>query len=77
MFDRFRIWLASVTGRSSRNRRISRREREEAQRRLLIIGIAVTAVVLVVVLAVGAFYQYIYYPGEALASVNGAKISRQ
>jgi parvulin-like peptidyl-prolyl isomerase len=43
---------------------------------LLIIGIAAVAVVLVVVLAAGAFYQYIYLPREALASVNGHKISR-
>lgn len=76
MFDRFRIWFASVTGRSSRTRRISRREREEAQRRLLIVAISITAIVLIIVLSAGAFYQYIYYPGQSLASVNGVKISR-
>ncbi len=76
MFDRFRIWIATLTGRSSPTRRISRREREESQRRLLIIGISLTAIVLVVVLSAGAFYQYIYYPGQALAAVNGQKITR-
>ena len=76
MFDRFRIWFAKVTGRSTGTRRISRREREESQRRLLIIGISITAIVLVVVLSAGAFYQYIYYPGQSLAAVNGQKIKR-
>lgn len=76
MFDRFRIWFASITGRGRRGRRISRREREESQRRLLIIGITVSALVLVLVLAGGAYYQYIYFPGQTLASVNGKKISR-
>lgn len=77
MLDRIRIWFAKVTGRSTSTRRISRREREESQRRLLIIGISITAIVLVVVLSGGAFYQYIYYPGQTLASVNGSKISRR
>jgi parvulin-like peptidyl-prolyl isomerase len=43
---------------------------------LLIIGIAAVALVLVAVLAGGAFYQYVYLPREALASVNGHKVSR-
>jgi parvulin-like peptidyl-prolyl isomerase len=76
MLDRVRIWFASVTGRGTQGRRISRREREESQRKLLILGISIAAIVLVVVLAAGAYYQYIYYPGQTLASVNGKKISR-
>ncbi len=76
MFERFRNWTASVTGRNSRTRRVSRREREESQRRLLIIGISITAIVLVLVLSGGAYYQYIYFPGQTLASVNGVDISR-
>jgi parvulin-like peptidyl-prolyl isomerase len=76
MIDRVQIWLASITGRKRTKRHVSRREREEAQRRLLIIGVAVVSVVLVVVLAAGAFYQYIYLPRESLASVNGHKIER-
>ena len=76
MIDRVRLWLASRTGRNSRQRHVSRREREEKQRRLLIIGISVAAIVLVVVLSAGAFYQYIYLPRESLASVNGDKITR-
>lgn len=76
MIDRVQLWLASITGRKEPKRHVSRREREEAQRRLLIIGIAVAALVLVVVLAAGAFYQYIYLPRETLASVNGHKIAR-
>jgi hypothetical protein len=76
MIDRVQLWLASITGRKGPKRHVSRREREEAQRRLLIIGIAVAALVLVVVLAAGAFYQYIYLPRESLASVNGHKIER-
>ena len=76
MFDRFWTRFASITGRNNRSRRISRREREESQRRLLIIGISVTAIVLVLVLSGGAYYQYIYFPGQTLASVDGADISR-
>jgi len=76
MIDRVRLWLASRTGRNSRRRHVSRREREEAQRRLLIIGISIAAIVLVAVLSAGAFYQYVYLPRESLASVNGVKITR-
>lgn len=76
MIDRVRVWFASISGRNSSRRHVSRRQREEAQRRLLIIGISIAALVLVVVLSAGAFYQYIYLPREALASVNGQKITR-
>jgi hypothetical protein len=76
MIDRVRLWFASRTGRNSRRRHVSRREREETQRRLLIIGISIAAIVLVVVLSAGAFYQYVYLPRESLASVNGDKITR-
>lgn len=62
--------------RAARPRRVSRREREARQRRLLYIVTAVAGAVVVVALIAGASYQYIIYPRHALASVNGEKIQR-
>lgn len=63
--------------RAVRPRRISRREREARQRRLLYIATGIAGAVVVVALIAGASYQYIIYPRHALASVNGENITRR
>lgn len=77
--SRFRTEPEPASGkraRAARPRRISRREREARQRRLLYITTAIAGAVVVVALIAGASYQYIIYPRHALATVNGEKIQR-
>lgn len=84
MMDRIRNRVRPDTGRPdtgrpaiARQRRVSRRERELQQRRLLYIGTAVVGVLAVVILLGGAAYQYYFYPRQDLASVNGEAIERR
>ena len=58
-------------------RRISRREREERQRRQLYIGLAIAGVLSLVILAGFALNEYILKPRAVLASVNGVEIRRR
>ncbi|HLI52246.1 MAG TPA: peptidylprolyl isomerase [Thermomicrobiaceae bacterium] len=78
MFDRIRQLFSRSTDRNrvGSTRYVSRRERENFHRRLVIIGIIAAAVILVAILATGAVYQYIYLPNETLASVDGVKINK-
>jgi peptidyl-prolyl cis-trans isomerase C len=62
---------------ASRQRRISRREREARQRRMLYIGAAVAGTIAVLALLGGAFYTYWWYPRDDLAVVNGRAIERR
>jgi parvulin-like peptidyl-prolyl isomerase len=58
-------------------RRISRREREERQRRQLYIGLAIAGVLSLVILAGFALNEYFLKPRAVLASVNGVEIRRR
>ena len=82
MLDRIRNRIRPATparGKTtaSRQRRISRREREARQRQLLYFGAAVAGTVAVVALLVGAFYTYYWQPREDIATVNGQDIERR
>jgi parvulin-like peptidyl-prolyl isomerase len=57
-------------------RRASRREREESQRKLVIIGVGGALVLLVLILVVGATYQYLLLPNQTLAQVGNVSIAR-
>ena len=54
---------------------LSRREREERQRRLLYIGGAVVLAVIVLVLAIGFYQEYIAEPSAPIAVVHGQAIA--
>lgn len=81
MLDRLRQRLPGRTpttpGQISRQRHVTRREREEMQRRMLYIGTAIAGVIVLVVLIAGALHQYVLLPRQDLASVNGEKIERR
>jgi PPIC-type PPIASE domain len=64
------------TDRFAPQRRISRREREEQQRRILYIAMASIAVLVVGLLVGGAIFTFVIQPRQVLASVNGVKITR-
>jgi hypothetical protein len=57
-------------------RRISRREREEKQRRQLFWGLGIAGALIVVILAGAALNEYWIKPRHVLASVNGTDIRR-
>lgn len=75
MMDRFRRRSPSKRPREV-VRRVSRREREESQRKLVIIGIGAAVILLVLILVVGATYQYFLLPNQTLAQVGNVSISR-
>jgi parvulin-like peptidyl-prolyl isomerase len=58
-------------------RRISRREREERQRRQLYIGLAVAAILSVIIVGGFAINEFFIKPRAVLASVNGVEIRRR
>ncbi len=57
-------------------RHMTRREREHRQRQMLLLFTGVAALIVVLALAIGAFYQYFWFPRQTLASVNGTEIRR-
>ncbi len=79
MIDR----IAGLGGRLRRRRdpvaqprRLSRRERELRQRRLLYAGIALVTALLLLLLGGGALYEFVIRPRQVLATVNGQEIRR-
>ncbi|HUZ01884.1 MAG TPA: peptidylprolyl isomerase [Thermomicrobiaceae bacterium] len=76
MIDRVRRLFGRGGSGPTTRRRVSRREREEFQRRLVIIGITIATVLLVLILGIGAVYQYLYLPHQTLVTVNGTAIDR-
>lgn len=57
-------------------RRVSRREREARQRRILLAAMAVVTASVLVLLVGGALYDYVIIPRQTLATVNGTPIRR-
>ena len=55
---------------------MTRREKEHRQRQLLLLFTGVAAVIVILALAIGAFYQYYWFPRQTVASVNGTEIRR-
>src|SRR5690606_19460804 len=58
-------------------RRISRSQRETMYQRMLYIGLAAAAGIIVLILGIGAFYEYQIKPNQVLATVNGEEITRE
>ncbi|HMM43301.1 MAG TPA: SurA N-terminal domain-containing protein, partial [Thermomicrobiales bacterium] len=79
MLDRIRerTRIGSSRAGAKSQRRVTRREREDRQKRLLYIATGVAGVVVILALLVGAAYQYYFYPRSEVASVNGDKIERR
>lgn len=57
-------------------RHMTRREKEHRQRQLLLIFTGAAAILVVLALAIGAFYQYFWFPRQSVATVNGTEIRR-
>ena len=58
-------------------RRVSRREREVRQRRILLAAMAAVMASVLLLLVGGALYDYVIVPRQALATVNGTTIRRE
>ena len=76
MLERVREYVSSLFGSDDSGRYVSRAEREDRQRRILLIAAGVVAVGVIVSLAIGAFWQYVLVPRETYATVNGEDIRR-
>ena len=68
---------SAVGGGPASQRRISRREREQRQRRQLLIGLAIAGVLSIVIVAGFALNEYWFKPRAVLASVDGTEIRRR
>jgi parvulin-like peptidyl-prolyl isomerase len=64
-------------GAATRQRHMSRREREHRQRQMLYAFTAIAGLIVIVALVWGASYQYYFYPRQVLASVDGQEIERR
>lgn len=58
-------------------RRVSRREREARQRRILLAAMATVTASVLLLLVGGALYDYVIIPRQTLATVNGTTIRRE
>lgn len=61
---------------TSPRRFTSRRQRETAYQRLFYIGLIAAAALVIIILGVGAFWEYQVKPNQVLATVNGHQIKR-
>uniref|UniRef100_A0A7C2WFE6 Post-translocation molecular chaperone n=1 Tax=Thermorudis sp. TaxID=1969470 RepID=A0A7C2WFE6_9BACT len=77
MREHVRRWLRWPARPAAPGRRLSRREREQLQQRIVIAVAAVAIVFVLLLLGVGAVYQYLYLPRQVLVVVNGEEITRQ
>jgi parvulin-like peptidyl-prolyl isomerase len=76
MVDRIRAEFQRITSGRSGDRRMSQAELDAYRRQLILFGISVTAILLVVILAAGAYYQYIHLPRQTVAVAGDTDIRR-
>ena len=74
MLDRFRS--RGGPGPAAPRRHLTRREKEHRQRQMLLIGTGVAAAIVVLALVIGAVYQFVWFPRQSIASVDGTEIRR-
>ena len=72
---RQKVGGGSSTGSSSR--RMSRRDQEAQNQRWFRLAMIGAAVLIVIILGIGASYEYLIKPNQVLASVNGKEITRK
>ncbi len=77
MREHVRQWLRWPGRPAGPGRRLSRREREQRQQRIVVAFVTVASLFVLLLLAVGAIYQYVYLPRQVLVVVNGEEIIRQ
>jgi parvulin-like peptidyl-prolyl isomerase len=74
MLDRLRS--RGGPGSAAPRRHMTRREKEHRQRQILLLGTGAAAVIVVLALVIGAVYQFVWFPRQSVASVDGTEIRR-
>jgi parvulin-like peptidyl-prolyl isomerase len=76
MVERIRNEFRRITTGESDDGRMSQAELDSYRRQLILLVISVVAIALVLILGIGAYYQYIHLPRQSVATVNGETITR-
>jgi parvulin-like peptidyl-prolyl isomerase len=76
MVERIRNEYRRITTGETDTERLSQAELDAYRRQLVLAVISIVSVVLVLTLAIGAYYQYIHLPRQTVATVNGDSVTR-
>lgn len=76
MVERIRTEFQRVFTGEGGGKRMSQAELDAYRRQLVLLGLTVGTVLLVLILGIGAFYQYVYLPGQSVAEVGGEDVER-
>jgi parvulin-like peptidyl-prolyl isomerase len=76
MVERIRNEFRRITTGETDTERMSQAELDAYRRQLILAVMAIVGIALVVILGIGAYYQYVHLPRQTVASVNDESISR-
>ncbi|MEX2426362.1 MAG: SurA N-terminal domain-containing protein, partial [Thermomicrobiaceae bacterium] len=76
MVQRIRTEFQRIMTGEGGDERMSQAELDSYRRQLVLLAVAVTTVALILILGIGAYYQYVHLPRQAVATVDGETISR-
>jgi parvulin-like peptidyl-prolyl isomerase len=76
MVERIRNEYRRITTGEADGERMSQAELDSYRRQLVMATVTVVSIVLILILGIGAYYQYVHLPRQAVASVNGDTINR-
>ncbi len=76
MVERIRNEFRRITTGETDGERMSQAELDAYRRQLIMAAVTIAAVALILILGIGAYYQYIHLPRQAVASVNSETINR-
>lgn len=76
MVQRIRAEIQRITTGEGGGKRMSQAELDSYRRQLVLLGVIVTAALLVIILGIGAYYQYLHLPRQTVASVGDEEIRR-
>jgi parvulin-like peptidyl-prolyl isomerase len=76
MVERIRTEIQRVVTGEGGGKRMSQSELDAYRRQLVLLGVTVTTVLLVLILGIGAYYQYLHLPRQTVAVVGDEEITR-
>lgn len=76
MVDRIRNEYHRITTGEADGDRMSQAELDAYRRQLVLLVISIVSIALVLILAIGAYYQYVHLPRQTVATVDGESITR-
>jgi parvulin-like peptidyl-prolyl isomerase len=76
MVERIRTEIQRIRTGEGGGERMSQAELDSYRRQLVLLVVTVTTVALILILGIGAYYQYIHLPRQSVATVNDETISR-